>query len=388
MKPCFLFLITEDWYFWSHRLPLARAVRDAGFRVIIATRVHNHSEQIKSEGFELIDLKLERRNKNILKELFSILEIIRIYRRIKPALVHHVTLKPVLYGSLAARICRVPCVVNALAGLGFIFSGNGPKSFLLKRFLLLFYRYAFAGKNTIGIFQNPEDLEIFQDAGIIYNDNSFLIKGAGVDTSQFIYLPEPDGQEIKILLASRLLWSKGVGEFVGAIGQLRGNGVRCKAILAGIPDRQNPHAIHESILEKWHKQGTVEWLGYRKDMAHVLSQSHMVVLPTTYGEGVPKILIEAASCGRPIVATDVPGCREIVRNKVNGLLVPTNSISVLVSAINTLIMNPDLRREMGINGRRIVETEFSEDIVIKQTMGVYNTLLHKAKLDQDKKLSI
>jgi len=375
-KPCILFLITEDWYFWSHRLAIARAARDMGFKVLVATRVDQHKSLIEKEGFQLIPLRMKRRSYNVINELLSLIEIVRIYRKEKPDIVHHVAVKPVLYGALAARITGISGVVHALAGLGFIFTEQGWKVALLRGIFIHAYRFAFSGKNTIGIFQNPEDLKSFVDFNIVPRNRAVLIRGAGVDVSFFKYLPESTGIPT-VLLASRMLWSKGVGEFVNAARQLKADGVKCRAILVGIPDMENPSAIPEERLREWHAEGSVEWGGKREDMPKVLSGAHIVVLPTTYGEGVPKILIEAASCGRAVIATNVPGCREIVRHHVNGLLIPPHDLSALVGAIKNLIIDTKLRGEMGIRGRTIAESEFSEEIVVKKTLDVYKMLIHR-----------
>lgn len=373
-----IFLITEDWYFWSHRLPIARAARGAGFEVLVATRVNQHKERIEKEGFQLIPISLERRSKNIIKEIISILEIVRIYRREKPDIVHHVAVKPVLYGSWAARIAGVHAVVNALAGLGFIFVAKGWKGSVIRKLVVFAYRSAFSAKNAVAIFQNPEDLKLFIDAGVVTNEKAVLIRGSGVDTAHFIPHPEPKGVPT-IALASRMLWDKGVGEFVEAARILQKGEIKCRMILVGNPDPENPASILKETLRGWHAEGIVEWWGYREDMPEVFSQANIVVLPTSYGEGVPKILLEAASCGRPIVATDIPGCREIVRHNENGLLIPPPDSKALADAIEVLIKNPELRAKMGARGRKIVEAEFSKEIVIKQTMEVYERLLSQKR---------
>jgi len=377
MKPHILFFITEDWYFWSHRLPIARAARGAGFKVLVATRVGQHKERIENEGFRLIPIGLERKSKNVLKELLSIFEIIKIYRRERPVIVHHVAVKPVLYGSWAARIAGVPGVVNALAGLGFIFVAQGWKAKILRQLIVFAYRSAFSAKNTIGIFQNPEDLNLFIDARIVKAEKAALIRGSGVDAVRFTPLPEQTSIPT-IVLASRMLWDKGVGEFVDAARILKKDGFKCRMILIGNPDPENPASIPEEILNGWHSEGIVEWWGHREDMPEVFAQSNIVVLPS-YREGLPKVLLEAASCGRAIVATDVPGCREIVRHNENGLLVPPHDSKSLADALKSLIGNPELRARMGTRGREIVEAEFSEEIVVRQTMEVYKKLLINKK---------
>ena len=372
LKPKIIFFITEDWYFWSHRLPIARAARNAGFEVFIATRVNQLKTLIDKEGFNLIPIGLKRRSKNIVKELFSIVEIVKIYRRVRPDIVHHVTVKPVLYGSWAARITGINGVVNALAGLGSIFVAQGWKANVLRQLVVFAYRSAFSAKNTIGIFQNPEDLKLFIDAGVVKSGKAVLIRGSGVDTSCFIRLPEPAGIPT-VILASRMLWDKGIGELVDAARQLRKDGVNCRIVLVGSPDPENPTSISEETLGNWHAEGIVEWWGHKEDMPEVFAKSNIVVLPS-YREGLPKGLLEAASCGRAIVATDVPGCREIVRHNENGLLVPPHDSKSLANALKFLIENSELRAKMGARGREIVEAEFSEEIVVKQTMDVYKKI--------------
>ena len=300
------------------------------------------------------------------------MEIVKIYRREKLDIVHHVAVKPVLYGSLAARITGVSVVVNALTGLGFIFIARGWKASILKRLVAFAYRLAFSAKNSIGIFQNPEDLKLFVDAKVINNKKGVLIRGSGVDMSHFIHIPEPAGVSI-VVLASRMLWDKGVGEFVEAAKILRKDGVKCRMILVGNPDPENPASIPEETLIRWHSEGVIEWWRHREDMTEVFAKSNIVALPS-YREGLPKVLLEAASCGRAIVATDVPGCREIVRHNRNGFLIPPYDSKSLADALKTLIENPELRAKMGRRGREIVMAEFSEEIVVEQTMELYKRI--------------
>jgi glycosyltransferase involved in cell wall biosynthesis len=370
-----LFFVTEDWYFWSHRLPIARAARDAGAEVIVVTRVNQHGARIENEGFRLIPVQLERQGRNILRELRSLIEIARIYLRERPDLVHHVAVKPVIYGSFAAMVARVPYIVNALAGLGYIFVNKGLKASIVRRIFILIYRFAFFSKSTSAIFQNPEDQDLFVTSGIVDRKKTVLIRGSGVDISSFNITPESPGQ-ITIMLASRMLWDKGVGELVEAAEELRIKGVDCRIVLVGKPDDENPKSIPEETLRDWHNKGSVEWWGHQENMTEVLSKAHIVVLPS-YREGVPKVLIEAAACGRAIVATDVPGCREIVRHGKNGLLVPPQDVKALVESLEVLVGDSGLRNKMGKCGREIVRTEFSEEIVITETMHLYDRLIGK-----------
>jgi len=371
-KPKIVFLITEDWYFWSHRLPLARAARDAGFEVMIATRVQHHGENIKNEGFKLIPIRLRRKNRKPIRELKAFWDIIKIYQMEKPDIVHHVGIKPVLYGSWAAKMAGIPLVVNAIAGLGFIFVAQGRKSSIIRELVQMAYKTAFFPKNTVGIFQNPDDLNLFISAGIIKKRRAVIIRGSGVNTSVYQDQPEKNGSP-RVVLASRMLWDKGVGEFVDAAKWIHERGVDCRFILVGDPDPENPMSIPSDILKQWNDDRIVEWWNHSEKIPAIFAESNIVVLPS-YREGLPKVLLEAASCGRAIVATDVPGCREIVKHNVNGFLVPPYDSKALADAILKLINDDDYRARMGKRGRRIVEDEFSEEIVVKKTMDIYNRI--------------
>lgn len=371
--PKILFLITEDWYFWSHRLPIARRAKEKGYTVVIATRVHNHEEKILNEGFQLVPLRLRRRSKNIVKEIRNLFEIVALYKRKKPDVVHHVGIKPILYGSWAAKIAGVPSVINAFAGLGFVFIAKGKKSDVLRKIVEVAYRSAFLHKNAVSIFQNAEDLEKFVELKIVKRHNTILIKGSGVNTSVFRYVPEANSVP-KVVLASRMLWDKGINEFVNAAKIVKRDGIKCHFILVGAPDPENPMSISEEKLKQWHQEGIVEWWGLRNDIPYVFSQANIICLPS-YREGLPKVLLEAASCGRAIVATDVPGCREIVRHNDNGILVPPYESMLLAEAFLKLLNNPELRHQMGKRSREIVEAEFTEEHVVRQTMDLYQKLL-------------
>jgi glycosyltransferase involved in cell wall biosynthesis len=380
--PRLLFLITEDWYFWSHRKSIAGAARDAGFDVSVATRAQNHGDLIEREGFRLIPIKLRRKSRNPFAELSAIAELASIYKKERPSIVHHVGIKPVLYGSLAACLAGVPAVVNALAGLGYLFVAKGRRAPLLKHFARLSYRLALSKKCSRVIFQNKEDQKLFIENGLVTERQSVLIRGAGVNLDDFGVLPEPNDIPV-IMLAGRLLWNKGIGELVEAAERLRATGMKCRLVLVGVPDLENPMAVPEEVLRRWQAEGKIEWWGRREDMPQVLAQSNIVVLPTTYGEGVPKILLEATACGRAIVTTDAPGCREIVRHGENGLLVPPHDAEALANAIRALLCDPPLRAKMGARGRGIAEAEFSEQKVVAETLAVYRDLLAECPAEKN-----
>ncbi len=367
-----LFLVTEDWYFCSHRLPLARAAQAAGYDVVVATRVNRHGAAIVAEGFKLIPIGLRRKSQNPLRELFAIAEIASIYRRERPAMVHHVALKPVLYGTLAARMARVPAVVNALTGMGFVFSSATLKARLLRPLVVGAFRRLLGAGNSLLILQNPDDRQMLIDGGMIGRERTRLIRGSGVDIGSFMPTPEPGGTPV-VMLPSRMLRDKGVMEFVEAARLLRARGVAARFILVGDSDSENSAAIPDAQLEAWHEDGVIEWWGRCEDMPEVLARAHIVCLPS-YREGLPKVLLEAAACGRALVATDVPGCREIVIDGDNGLLAPPRDVAALASAIRRLLDAPELRAKMGKRGRALVETDFSVDQVVRQTLAVYREL--------------
>ncbi|MEO6667056.1 MAG: glycosyltransferase family 4 protein, partial [Nitrospiria bacterium] len=302
VRPRLLFLVTEDWYFWSHRLDLARASRDAGMAVSVATRVHAHGERIRAEGFKLIPIRLLRSSRHPLRELAAIIELVRIYRRERPDIVHHVAMKPILYGSWAARLTGVPAVVNAFAGLGFVFVADGHRARLLRLAMQLALRVALALPHARVIFQNREDCDLMVGSRIVRETQTVVIHGSGVDVARFLPQPEPDGEAV-VVLASRMLWIKGVGEFVEAARLLRQRKIRAKFLLIGMVDQENPAAIPESQLLAWQSDDVITWRGHQEEMPSVLASAHVVVLPSYGGEGLPKILLEAAACARPIVAT-------------------------------------------------------------------------------------
>jgi glycosyltransferase involved in cell wall biosynthesis len=369
-----LFLVTEDWYFWSHRLPLARAAKAANYDVIVATRVSDHADRIRAEGFKLVPIHLARRSTNPLRELGTLRELLRVYRQEKPDLVHHVAIKPVLYGSAIARLCGVGGTVNALAGMGYIFSSKAMSARVLRPFVVQAYRMALRGHASRLILQNPDDAALLQRLKIVGDSTRLsIIRGSGVETAAFPQRPEPEGVPL-VVLPARMLWDKGVREFVDAARQLRRDGVRVRMALVGDGDAANPAAISERELLGWKEEGVIEWWGHRADMPHVLASANIVCLPS-YREGLPKVLLEAMSCGRAIVTTDVPGCREVVRDGDNGLLVPVRTSEPLAKAIRQLVEDPALRTQMGASGRERVMNEFRVERVVEETLALYRELL-------------
>jgi glycosyltransferase involved in cell wall biosynthesis len=375
--PRLLYVVNEAGFFLSHRLPLALAAAQAGYDVHVATPDAPDAAAIREAGLTFHPVPFSRKGTHPLTELASLHSLYRLYRSLRPDLAHHVTIKPVLYGGIVARVTRIPAVVSAISGLGHVFIAKGWKAMALRTLVRRVYKIALGHPNSKVIFQNPDDQRAFGTARLIRPESAVLIRGAGVDLARFAPVPQPAGEPL-VLFASRMLWTKGVGEFVEAASALREAGVKARFVLAGRVDSGNPMAVPVDQLRKWNDSGKLEWWGQRDDMIAVFAQCHIVCLPTTYGEGVPKVLIEAAACGRPIVATDVPGCREIVRHDDNGLLVPAKDGRALAGALGRLIMDPALRERMGRRGREIAVQEFSLERVVTETLAVYRMLLPRA----------
>lgn len=379
VEPChcqskhLLFFVTEDWYFCSHRLPLAQAAIAAGYRVTLVTRVRKYGEQIRRSDIQLIPLEINRRSLNPLRELFLIIKLLIIYRRERPDIVHHVAMKPVVYGTMVAYLTGIAGVVNALAGLGFLFTSRQLLARILKPIMQIALRWLLNGANQI-IVQNPDDLQLLCDRMGIAKSKVHLIYGAGVDLNvfSFVPIPKPAPTNPIILLPARLLWDKGVGEFVAAASILRNWGLIVRCVLVGIPDLGNPAAVPEATIHTWVQSGVIEWWGYRADMPAVIQQCNIVCLPSYYGEGLPKVLAEAAACGRPIVTTDTPGCREVVEQGVNGLLVPIQDAIALANALAELVHNPELQVVYGQAGRELAMAKFGSEKIIAATLKVYS----------------
>lgn len=365
-----LFVVTEDWYFVSHRLQLAKAALSQGYDVAIATRVGRHGDVIRDAGIRLIPFELSRRGGNPLAEIWS---LFRLYRREQPDLIHHVAMKPVFFGSIAAKLAGQAGQVNAIAGLGWLFTSSSRFARLIRPIVSSAMAHLLNCRHSLTIVQNMEDGEVLKHAGVAA-EHIRLIPGAGVNTN--LFCPARNlNQPPCVMLAARMLWSKGVGEFVAAARLLAMRGVEARFLLVGEPDPANPAAIPVAKLREWHGQFGVEWFGRREDMPSVWQSAHIACLPSYYREGLPKCLLEAAACGLPIVTTDSPGCREVIVDGREGLLVPPKNVEALADAIEHLIRHPELRKQMGDKARERAIRVFSEDQVIRATLSVYAQVL-------------
>ncbi|ACJ01097.1 glycosyltransferase family 4 protein [Rhodospirillum centenum] len=371
-RPLLLFLVTEDWYFCSHRLPAARAARDAGFRVAVATRVARHSSAIEAEGFELHPLPWVRRSLNPLAALRDVLAIARLYARLKPDVVHHVAVKPAVLGGIAAVLAGVPGVVTTLAGRGLLLQredGAGRLAGVLLRALL---RAVGLGRRTQVIVQNRDDL------AWLGRVPATLIRGSGVPLDRFVPLPlPPEGAPFILAQVSRMLTIKGVDVLVEAVRRVRARGLDVRLILAGEPDRESHAAISAATLESWAREPGIEWAGHVGDVRTVWARAHLAVLASRGGEGVPMCLLEAAACGRPLLATDIPGSREVAQAGRNAILVPPADADALAGAVAALAADRTRLETLAAASRAVVDPDFGAAAVAAATVAVYRALLDR-----------
>lgn len=370
-----LMVVNHAGFFLTHRLPLAVTARERGHEVHIATPRSKHVPVIEANGLAWHPVRLTRSGTNPFAELRAVSDLVSLYRRLRPDLVHHVTTKPVLYGTAAARITGVPAVVNALAGLGHLSLADDFFHRLLRGGVRLGFKAILRHRNMRVIFQNEDDRSAFVDRGILSLRETVLVPGSGVDPDLFLPANRPRGNPPVVVLPSRMLYTKGVAEFVSAARILRADGATARFVLVGEPDPDNPASIPAWQLSRWASEGVVEWQRRRDDMPAVYAESDIVVLPS-YREGMPKVLIEAAACGLPAVTTDVPGCRDVVQHERSGLLVPVRDQGrELAKAIARLLGDEELCRSMGRRGRELVLERFALPRVIDQTLSLYGELM-------------
>lgn len=368
-----LLVANTDWYLYNFRLSLAKFLRYQGVDVVMVSPSGRYVENIKAAGFPWVEWQVERRSMSWITESRAFLRLRGIYRSERPELVHHFTIKPVLYGSMAARWVGVPAIVNAITGLGYLFLHESPMTRLSRGMVMLAYRFLLRGDRVFTIFENESNRQFFILHRLVQPGQTTVIEGVGVDAEHFVPAPEPSTPEIVVLFPARLLREKGVDVVVEAARQLRGR-YPVRFVLAGEPDPGNPGSITEAQVRTWEAEGLVEWWGWQADMVKVYHQSHIVVLPSL-GEGIPTALLEAGACARPVVATDVPGCRDVVVDGENGLLIPPNDPQALAKAIERLLHDPQLRWRLGQAGRERVLERFTDQYINWQTWAVYQRLL-------------
>jgi glycosyltransferase involved in cell wall biosynthesis len=373
MKKTLLFVVNVDWFFLSHRLPIAIEARKAGFDVHIATGITDKRNVLEEYGLKIHPLELKREGLGPLNAVQFILEFRQILKSIKPDLVHLVTIKPVLLGGLVGRYMRVPAIVSAVSGLGYVFIADGLIARFRRWIVNNVYRIALGHPNQVVIFQNPDDRDALKSAAALPGTKTEMIRGSGIDLNQYALQPE-EGCIPVVLFPARLLADKGIIEFIYAARSLRIKGVQARFVLVGFLDSANPSSVSQAQLDEWVSEGVVEYWGYKNDMPQVISSASLVVLPS-YREGLPKVLLEAAACGRAVVTTDVPGCRDAIEPGVTGLLVPVRDVENLALAIERLLVNTEERTAMGLAGRQLAEREFDVSAVVNKHLTIYQRLL-------------
>ena len=366
-----VYVITEDWFFTSHFLDRAVAAKKTGYKVSVVTRCRKDTERLEQHGFDVENIEFSRRGLNPVTEIATVLRLRSILKKIRPDIVHNIALKPVVLGSLAAKMAGASKVVNAPVGMGYVFTSKESKARVLRPVVKSLIRYVLSRPNSRVIIENQNDFENLLSGRFAKQESIFLINGAGVDTTKFAMKPEPD-TPVTVIMVSRLLRDKGVQEFIEAATIVKATDSKVHFLLVGDVDDGNPTSLTSSQLIELTDSKDVTWLGARTDIAELLATSHIACLPS-YREGLPKSLIEAASVGRSIVTTDVPGCREVVTHLVNGLLVRPRDSRELATAIEKLAGDPDLRKKMGAENRHKAESEFSNEIIIRQTHSVYDS---------------
>lgn len=368
-----IFVVNAPEFFLSHRLPIAIAAQKLGYDIHVATADGPEVQSIQSLGFTHHVVPFSRGGQNPLNELKTLISLIKLFKAIKPSLVHLITIKPVLYGGVAARLTGVEAVVSAVSGLGTVFLAESTIARLRRWLVILMYRLAFNQKRLSVIFQNPDDRDILLSLKALKTHQVRMIRGSGVDLLDYPFLPEPEGTPV-VVMAARLLKDKGVFEFIEAAKILNERNTAVEMKLIGAPDLGNPTSVSQTELDQWAALGFVQLLGYQKNIGKHYSEANIICLPS-YREGLPKSLVEAAACGRPVVTTDVPGCRDAITPEKTGFLVPVKNATALADAIEILIQDANLRKSMGQAGRALAEEVFAIEKIVEQHMAIYRELL-------------
>ena len=378
-----LYLVNDDSFFVSHRLALGVAMKNRGFDVVVAAGESAARSRIEDAGLRFVPVPFDRGGQSPTRDLETLGRIIALYRRERPDLVHHVTIKPVLYGSMAARASNVPAVVNAISGLGFVFTTSDrdrARRAILRTGIIQGYRAALGHPNSVTIFQNEDDRLRLVDAGATTPSRSVLIRGSGVDLALFAPTPLPDpalGPPI-VLLPARLLWDKGVGELVEAARALKREGLAARFVLSGGTSATNPAAVRESEIRAWEREGVIEWWGHATDMPATLARATLVALPSFYREGLPLALAEAAAAGRPVVTTDMPGCRDALVPGETGWIVPPRDVPALVRTLRRALSDRAELQRRGSAGVQLAARDFDKRKIVADHLAVYDRLLRRA----------
>lgn len=370
-----LYFIGVDWFFYSHFLDRAIAAKQAGYEVVVLTAITREDNPLAEHGIKLIGIQFERRSLSPFGLIRNLIDVLQVLKKEKPDIVHQIALKPILIGSVACRLLGIKRVVSAVVGLGYVFSSDNVSARIMRRVLSFLFHFVLDKQHASTVFENEDDRAYFLDKGWVKDSAAVLIRGAGVDVERFKPITRLLGVPV-IMLLSRMLWDKGVGEFVDAARQLRQKYGHAYAqfVLVGDPDDDNRGAIPRDQLLAWQEEGVIQWWGFRSDVENVLGLATVSCLPS-YREGLPKSLLESLAMGLPCIATDVPGCREAVIEGVNGYLVAPRDSTALANAIDRLLQNPALQAKFGLASRVMAVEQFSNKIVNEQTLGLYARVL-------------
>lgn len=374
----FVFFANTDWYLYNFRLSTALRLQRDGHEVVMVSPPGEFGARFAAHGFRWTTLPMDRASLNPLRESATLFALIRVLKREKPHLLHSFTVKCAIYGALAARAARVPAVVNAVAGMGYVFTSNRVKARLLRPLVKTLMRATLGSGHSLLILQNPDDAMAFTSEQMVPAQKIRVIRSSGVDTVRF----QPAAQKafergpLKVLLAARLLWEKGIGEYVDAARLLKAQGREVEFLLAGMPDTGNPHSVKHSQVQQWADEGVVRWLGHVDDMPALLHRVDVMALPSYYREGVPKSLIEGAASGLALITTDLPGCREVVtRHGIDGLVVTPRDAEALARLIALVDDDRELLHRLGTHARSKAVHDFDEKLVIQRTIDAYAELL-------------
>ena len=382
MSKKLLFNITEDWFFCSHFLDRALAAKKAGYSIFVLSKMSNKKDIFDNYGMNFISAPFKRKSTNPFYEFYILIRIILIYKRVRPDIVHHVAAKPIIYGSIAAIICRIKSVINAPVGMGYAFTSDDIKAKVLRPLIKILFKFFIDSHNGINkrnkiIFENKEDLKYFIKLGAVDPKNACIIQGAGVKIKQN-YKPRESKEIPTIALVARMLKDKGINEFVEAARIVNREKIFGNFLLVGDIDPGNPSSLKRQTLAKWNEDKVIKWVGWIENVGEILKKTDILCLPS-YREGLPKALIEGAAYGLPIVTTNTIGCKDVVEDGVNGFLVPIKNVEQLSKRIFELIQNKDLRNKMGMESFKIASNKFSSKIINTQTLNVYNEMFFELK---------
>ncbi|NQZ14601.1 MAG: glycosyltransferase family 4 protein [Alphaproteobacteria bacterium] len=375
--PHVLMVLNDIAWFWSHRQPLAQAILGRGSKLSLATAMASSDQGVKDMGVEGHDLPDHGKGLGLLFHVKIVRAIIKTIKETKPDIIHAITLRHAFYTGIATRLIKYRPTVFTVAGVGSLFTDHSLKMNIVRAIALPLLRYAFRGPNRFLIFQNPDDRNLMIKHGVVDENQTTIIRGSGVDLKEFPFTPEEQNEEPIVLFSSRLIREKGIDDFIGAARILKNKGVKARFQIAGSVYQKNPNSLSKEEMQGYHDEGVIEWLGQVSDMPSLFKEISIMALPSYYGEGVPKILLEAAAIGRPIITCDVPGCREAVNDNENGLLVSPKSPEELSEAIDKLLSDFDLRQSYGRAGRAMVEKDFHVESVVSRTLDVYDSMISK-----------